>query len=178
MAGSGRRLLSPNVPNCANLSVWAGVDASVKRDSTAIVAATWDRGAKKVRHVWHRIFTPTKNNPINFEADVEATILDLKHRFRLREVRYDPWQMQASAQRLRQQGVNMVEFPQSMPNLTSASQNLYELIKTQNLVAYSDADLRLAIQRSIAVENARGWRIARRSRATRSTWWWPWPRRP
>lgn len=69
--------------------------------------------------------------------------------------------MQASAQRLRQQGVNMVEFAQSMPNLTSASQNLYELVKAQNLVAYRDKDLRLAVQRSVAIENPRGWRIAK-----------------
>ena len=143
----------------ADLSVWVGVDASVKHDSTGIVAATWDRRAKKVRMVWHRIFTPSPRSPINFEADVEATLLDLKHRFRLREVRFDPYQMQASAQRLRKAGVNMVEFPQSMPNLTSASQNLFELIKAQNLVAYPDADLRLAVQRSVAVENPRGWRI-------------------
>jgi phage terminase large subunit-like protein len=145
----------------ANLSVWVGIDASVKRDSTAIVAVTWERGATKAHLVWHRIFVPTKGSPINFESDVEATILDLKHRFRVREVRYDPYQMQASAQRLRQQGVNMVEFAQSMPNLTSASQNLYELVKAQNLVAYRDKDLRLAVQRSVAIENPRGWRIAK-----------------
>jgi hypothetical protein len=34
-----------------SLSVWLGVDASVKRDSTAIVAVTWDSEAKKVRLV-------------------------------------------------------------------------------------------------------------------------------
>ena len=150
-----------------NLSVWAGVDASFNHDSTGIVAATWDRGVKKVRMVTHRIFTPSPKNPINFESDIEATILDLKHRFRLREVYYDPHQMQASAQRLRQQGVNMVEFPQSVPNLTSASQNLFELIKAQSLVAYPDADLRLAIQRSIAVETSRGWRIAKEKASAR-----------
>ena len=149
------------VPADADMSVWAGVDASVKRDSTGITATTWDRHTKRVRMVHHRIFTPTKGNPINFEADVEATILDLKHRYRLREVRFDPYQMQSSAQRLRQQGVNMVEFAQSMPNLTSASQNLYELIKAGNLIAYPDPDLRLAIQRAVAVENPRGWRIAK-----------------
>jgi hypothetical protein len=44
----------------ADLSVWVGVDASVKRDSTAIAAVTWDRGAKKVHVVWHRIFTPSR----------------------------------------------------------------------------------------------------------------------
>lgn len=88
-------------------------------------------------------------------------MLDLKHRFRVREVRFDPYQMQASAQRLRKLGVPMTEFPQSVPNLTSASQNLFELIKAQNIVAYRDRDLRLAVQRSVAVENPRGWRIAK-----------------
>src|SRR5690349_1424454 len=33
------------------LPVWVGVDASVKRDSTAIVACSWDDEAKKVRLV-------------------------------------------------------------------------------------------------------------------------------
>ena len=145
----------------ADLSVWVGVDASVKRDSTAIVAVTYDRGAGKCRLVHHRIFNPRPGKPISFESDVEQTLLDLKHRFRVREVRYDPYQMQASAQRLRKLGVPMIEFPQSVPNLTSASQNLFELVKAQNIVAYRDKELRLAVQRSVAVENPRGWRIAK-----------------
>ena len=41
-----------------SLPVWLGVDASVKRDSTAIVAVTGDANAKKVRLVRHRIFQP------------------------------------------------------------------------------------------------------------------------
>jgi phage terminase large subunit-like protein len=55
----------------------------------------------------------------------------------------------------------MVEFPQSVPNLTLASQNLYELIKARGIVVYRDADIRLAMQRAIAVETTRGWRIAK-----------------
>jgi hypothetical protein len=37
-----------------SLPVWVGVDASVKRVMTAIVATTWARELKKVRLVWHR----------------------------------------------------------------------------------------------------------------------------
>jgi phage terminase large subunit-like protein len=145
----------------ASLSVWVGVDASVKRDSTAIAVVTWDREAKKARLVNHRIFTPTAANPINFEQDVEATILDLHRRFRVRAVSYDPYQMAASAQRLLKAGVPMVEFPQSMPNLTAASQNLYELIKGQGIAVYPDDEIRLAVQRAVAVEGSRGWKIAK-----------------
>jgi hypothetical protein len=59
--------------------VWAGVDASVKRDSTGIAAVTWDREAKKVRLVHHRIFQPSPDAPIDFETMIEDAILDLKH---------------------------------------------------------------------------------------------------
>ncbi len=88
-------------------------------------------------------------------------MLELRRRFYIREVRYDPWQMQAVAQRLITAGVPMVEFPQSVPNLTEASTNLYECIKGRNLVAYQDADMRLAISRCVAIETSRGWRIAK-----------------
>jgi len=144
-----------------SLPVWVGVDASVKRDSTAIVAVTWDDKQKKVRLVWHRVFVPRSSDPIDFEEMIEETILDLRKRFLVRRVHYDPYQMQASAQRLRRLGVNIFEFPQSVPNLTRASQNLYELIKSGGIVLYPDDDIRLALQRSVAVESTRGWRIAK-----------------
>src|SRR5262249_31581819 len=37
------------------LPVWVGVDASTERDSTAIVACTWDRIANKVRLLLHTL---------------------------------------------------------------------------------------------------------------------------
>jgi phage terminase large subunit-like protein len=145
----------------AGLPVWVGVDASVKRDSTAIVCCSYDHDAKKVKLVWHRIFQPTSDDPLDFEQTIEKTMLELKRRFRLKQVLYDPYQMQAVAQRLSKASVPMEEFPQSVPNLTEASTNLYELIKAHNLVVYPDAAIRLGIQRAIAVETTRGWRIAK-----------------
>ena len=81
--------------------------------------------------------------------------------FHLREVRYDPYQMAASAARLVKLRMPMVEFAQTSGNLTEASSNLYELIKGRNMILYPDAALRLAVQRSAAIEGARGWRIAK-----------------
>jgi Phage Terminase len=143
------------------MSVWLGVDASVKRDSTAIVAVTWDSSAQKVRLLAHRIFQPSIEEPLDFEATVEATIINLSKRFYVREVKFDPYQMQSTAQRLIAKGIPMVEFPQSVPNLTEASQNLYELIKAGNLVVYPDEHIRLAISRAVAIETPRGWRIGK-----------------
>jgi phage terminase large subunit-like protein len=143
------------------LAVWVGVDASVKRDSTAIVCCTFDQAAKKVRLVWHRIFQPSPDDPLLFEDTIERTLLDLRRRFWVREVRFDPWQMQAVAQRLTAAGLPMVEFAQSVPNLTEASTNLYELTKGRNLTVYPDDELRLAVSRCVALETSRGWRIAK-----------------
>lgn len=144
-----------------SLSVYVGVDASVKRDSTAVVACAYDRATHRVRLVGHRVFQPSPDDPLVFETTIEAEVLNLMQRFRVREVRYDPYQMASTAQRLAARRVPMVEFAQTMSNLTEASSNLYELIKGRNLVAYPDDALRLAIQRSIAVEGTRGWRITK-----------------
>jgi phage terminase large subunit-like protein len=143
------------------LSVWVGVDASVKRDSTAIVCCTFDHAVKKLRLVWHRIFQPSPDDPLDFEATIENTLLDLRRRFHVREIFYDPYQLVAVAQRLTSASLPMVEFPQSVPNLTEASTNLYETIKGRNLIAYADDDIRLAISRAVALETTRGWRIAK-----------------
>jgi phage terminase large subunit-like protein len=144
-----------------SLQVWVGLDASLKRDSTAIVAVTFDREANRARLVWHRIFQPSVEDPLDFEATVESTLLELRCRFNVREVRYDPYQLVAVAQRLSAQGLPMVEFAQSVSNLTEASSNLYELVKGRNLIVYPDAELHLAITRCVALETSRGWRIAK-----------------
>jgi phage terminase large subunit-like protein len=143
------------------LPVWIGVDASVKHDSTAIVVVTWDQATQKVRLVWHRVFQPSPTEPLDFEAAIEGTITDLAQRFKIRKCLFDPWQMQSSAQRLARAGIPIEEFPQSVPNLTAASQNLYELITGRNLFAYPDPAMRLAVSRAVAIESSRGWRITK-----------------
>ena len=55
----------------------------------------------------------------------------------------------------------MLAFPQSIPNLTESSTNLYELLKGRNLQVYPDDEIRLAISRTAAIESSRGWRIGK-----------------
>src|SRR5207244_3304737 len=104
---------------------------------------------------------PSPSAPLDFEATVEQTLLDLHGRFDVREIKFDPYQLVAVAQRLTKAGLPMVEFPQSVPNLTEASTNLYELIKARALVVYPDEALRLAVHRAVAIETSRGWRITK-----------------
>jgi hypothetical protein len=148
-----------------SLPVWIGVDASVKHDSTAIVVVTFDQKAQQVRLIFHRVFQPTPDEPLDFAATIEATLLDLSRRFQLRKVLFDPYQMQAVSQRLARAGLPIEEFPQSAPNLTAVSQNLYELIQSGGILAYPDAAMRLAVSRAVAVETARGWRVSKQTQS-------------
>jgi phage terminase large subunit-like protein len=56
------------------------------------------------------MFQPSPEDPLDFEATIEKTLLELRRRFYVREVRFDPWQMQAVAQRLTAAGLPMIEF--------------------------------------------------------------------
>jgi hypothetical protein len=49
--------------------------------------------------------------PLDFEATIGKTLLDLRRRLYIREVKFDPYQLISTAQRLTAQGVPMVEFP-------------------------------------------------------------------
>jgi phage terminase large subunit-like protein len=143
------------------LGIYVGVDASIKHDQTAVVAVSFDPASQLTRLVFHRVYQPAPDDPLDFEHTVERTLLDLKQRFQLRKVLFDPYQMQATAQRLLKANVPVEEFPQSVPNITAASQNLFELIQSQALIAYPDAELRLAVSRDVAVESSRGWKISK-----------------
>jgi phage terminase large subunit-like protein len=143
------------------LPVFIGVDASVRRDSTALVAVTWSAKDQQVRLVNHVIFTPTADKPIDFEAMIEQTLIDWYKRYNIRCIAFDPYQLVATAQRLTKAGLPMVEFTQTVPNLTEAAQNLYDLIKGRNFKAYPSEETRLAISRCVAIESARGWRIGK-----------------
>jgi hypothetical protein len=89
-----------HVVNDPGLPIWVGVDASITYDRTAIVAVTWEQKAQRVRLVTHRVYQPSPKEPLNFEATIERTLLDLRKRFCLCKVLYDPYQMHATAQRL------------------------------------------------------------------------------
>jgi phage terminase large subunit-like protein len=146
-------------PTLERIPIYVGVDASTKRDSTALVAVSFDKKAQMVRLVQHRVFTPAPGDPIDFEHTVERTLLEWRQRFVLRQVLFDPFQMAAVSQRLAKAHVPIEEYPQTVPNLTAATQNLFDLIQSRSLVLYPDAAMRLAASRAVIVESSRGWRL-------------------
>lgn len=142
------------------LRVFVGLDGSYQRDSTAIAVTTFDTKTQKVVLVAHRIFTPTAAEPIDFAA-VEAELLDLRRRFAVQAVFFDPYQLVALSQRLTNLGLPMETFTQTANNLEAAATNLAELIRHRNYSSYADAEIRLALSRTVAVETPRGVRISK-----------------
>jgi hypothetical protein len=125
------------------------------------VATTFDKTTQKVKLVCHRVFQPSPDDPLDFEETIEATLKELKSRFKMQRVLCDPWQLQAVMQRLQRAGIPIEEYPQTQSNLTAIGQGLFELVQARNLVLYPDAAMRLAVSRAVAVETSRGWRISK-----------------
>ena len=142
-------------------SLWIHVDASVKRDSSAAVATYYDRETRKVVLAMHRIWQPTPDAPLDLEETIEKYLIELWARYRVSGISYDPYQFHRSATTLAKRGIPVVEFPQTEPNLTAASQQLYELLEYKNLVMYPSNELRKQAMNAVALEKKRGWRIAK-----------------
>jgi phage terminase large subunit-like protein len=141
------------------LSVWAGLDLGLKHDATAIVLSGWD--GKRIRVVNHQVFVPHSGQTLDIESTAEAAMLSFRGRFSLQGVYFDPWQGLGLAQRLQRAGINMIEYPQHLSNLSLMAGNLLDLIKNRQLVSYQSDELRTAISKTVAIESSRGWRLGK-----------------
>src|SRR5262249_26217193 len=126
------------------MACWVGADFSLKHDSSCLAVVTWDATLQKVRLVDLKIWEPSPDSPIDFGETFVKTLLDLRDRFTIRSVMYDPYQLAFAAQTCAAAGINMVELPQSEKNLTDATTSLFTLVKGKNFVTYPDERLRRA----------------------------------
>lgn len=146
----------PPLPQAATLYV--GLDASVKRDSTALVAVHWQDEELLLGPV--KVWTPRAGEPVDFAA-VEDELLLWQEQFPIAAVSFDPYQLAALAQRLVAAGVPMVELPQTLPNLTEAATTLLDAIQHKRLRLWECATLRGALLNAVLIEGPRGLRIAK-----------------
>jgi len=146
------------------LPVWVGADFSLKHDSSCLAVVTWDAALQKVRLVDLKIWQPAPDAQIDFGETFVRTLLELKERFSIRSVTYDPYQLAFAAQTCTAAGLNMVELPQSEKNLTDATTSLFTLVKGRNFVTYPDAELRKAIAHTVVKQTGRGWRLSKEKR--------------
>jgi phage terminase large subunit-like protein len=154
----------PPLPD-KRIRLHVAADASVKRDRSAVVSVY--RKDNSLCLGPFRIWQPTREEPMDFEATMEAYIRMLDKDYRVVEVRYDPFQFHRSATTLSQAGINMIEFPQTVPNMTDAGQALYDAVKHRTLKLYKDDELRKEATFAVGKETPRGMRIVKEKASRR-----------
>lgn len=139
-----------------DLPIWVGIDMALKHDSIAVVVAQPQAERIVVRA---KIWLPKGDNVDVLE--IERYLRDLHLRYEVREFAYDPAYFQRSAEILADDGLPMVEFPQSGNRMIPACGNAYDLIVNEKIAhdgspTFTDQVLSAA-QR--ITEN--GWRLSK-----------------
>jgi len=150
-ACAGTVTLDPDLPT------FVGVDMALKHDSIAVVCA--QPHSDGTVHTSAKVWLPA-GDTIDVAA-VENHLRDLHRRLTVAEVTYDPAYFERSAQALADEGLVMVEFPQSPARMVPACQTAYELICGGRVVhdgspVFTDQVLSAAVR-----ETDGGWRLSK-----------------
>lgn len=137
---------------------WVGVDVALVRDSTALVAVQerpdgrWQARA--------RIWQPTPGEPVDV-TDVMREIRELDKAYRVMQVGYDPRFFDVPAKMLEDEGLPMVQFPQSLERMTAAIGGLYESIRRGEVAHDGDPAFTAQVLNAVARYNERGFTLAK-----------------
>jgi phage terminase large subunit-like protein len=122
-----------NDPTAATINAydpaWVGIDMALKHDSIGIVIAQPHDDGKIA--VQAKIFHPDQN-AIDIHG-IEEHLRELHNEFNVQEFAYDPAFFQRSAEALFDDGLPMVEFPQSAQRMIPACGTAYELIVAKKI---------------------------------------------
>jgi phage terminase large subunit-like protein len=137
---------------------WIGIDVGLKHDSTAVVAVQSREDGRL--HAVCRLWVPTDERPVD-TTDVMQHIRDLDDRYQIRTVGFDPRFFDVPAKMLEDEGLPMVEQPQSPERMTPAIGGLYELIRNGGLTHDGDEAFATQILNAVARFNDRGFTLAK-----------------
>jgi hypothetical protein len=146
-----------------DLLVYGGMDGSVSGDTAANAYVAWQ--GKSLVLVRHRIWRPSKQSPLDIEHTLEADVRETQQRFRLRRIYADPFQLHRSISTLRASHVPIEAFAQTAQGTARMGGAIFELLKTQSLRLYPDAELRQHALNTSAVETGSGFRLAKPTNA-------------
>ncbi len=141
--------------------LYVAVDAATKHDCIAIVGVCYDGKNGDIIQLLHKIWTPQPSEPFDFETTIEPFLLQLKKDFNLQVVAYDPKDMHQTSVRLARLGVPMLEYTQSVGNMTEASQALYEVLRADNFRSYPSSEMRDHIRMAVAEDKGGGYRLVK-----------------
>jgi phage terminase large subunit-like protein len=139
-------------------TTWAGVDVALKKDSTAVTLGQY-RGDGRL-HASTRLWIPGPGNPVDV-TDVMEHLRRAAQTYRLAGVSFDPRFFDVPAKMLTDEGLVMVEVPQSVERMTPAVGSLFELIKRGELSHDGDPRVATQVLGAVARFNERGFTLAK-----------------
>ncbi|WP_367582284.1 terminase large subunit [Tsukamurella tyrosinosolvens] len=144
--------------------VVVALDGSFSDDTTALLLATVDEAPHlDVLGVWER---PAGDESYRVPiAEVEDRIRQACKDYRVQEIVADPFRWTRTLQVLEAERLPVVEFPHSPSRLTAATTDLYSACVNGKLSHSGDERLAAHIAAAVVAEDARGYRLAKRSRS-------------
>jgi phage terminase large subunit-like protein len=159
------RCADPHVDITIDDPVVLGFDGSWAGDSTALVGCTISETPHLfVVDVWENLDDVEYRVPI---LDVEEAIRQACRRFQVVEVACDPYRWQRSLQQLSNDGLNVVEYPQSLARIIPAWQSFSEAVCDGRVT--HDGDVRMArhVENMVLKRDSRGVRPTKESKSSR-----------
>lgn len=140
-----------------DVPMFVGIDMALKHDSIAIVQAQKnEEGRFGVRaKIWH-----PSDEGVDV-ADVESYLRSLHRDFNVVEFAYDPAFFQRSAEILADDGLPMVEYPQSGSRMIPACGNAYELIVSARVVHEGSPTFTDQVLSAAQRMTENGWRLSK-----------------
>jgi phage terminase large subunit-like protein len=135
---------------------WIGVDIGIKRDSTAVVAIQRDPDGHL--HASARFWVPSEDQPVDV-TDVMEHIRELARAYDVRAVSFDPRLFAVPATMLADEGLPLVEIPQSVERMSTVLGSLLELIKRGEIRHDGDELLRQHVLNAVPRFNERGFTL-------------------
>lgn len=135
----------------------AGLDMALKHDTAALVAAQVRPDGRVAVECW----TWQPDGSTIDVAAVEAQIRVLHATGNLVECHYDPAYFERSAQALTDDGLNMLEFPQSAARMVPACGQAYELIAGGRVAHDGDPVLADHVASAEPRTAGEGWRLSK-----------------
>ncbi|PQE02203.1 hypothetical protein CYL16_01155 [Mycobacterium sp. EPG1] len=137
---------------------FVGIDVGLKRDTTAVVYAQCRPDGNL--HTVAKIWAPTKDESIDLSS-VMAFLRELDRTYDLQAIAYDPRLFEIPGLMLADEGLPMVEFPQSLERMTPAYVALYEAITTGKISHDGDEQYARQILNAMPRPNERGFLLSK-----------------
>jgi phage terminase large subunit-like protein len=137
--------------------MFVGIDMALKHDSIAVVYCQKNEDGKFV--VDAKIWQPQEEGVD--VAEVENYLRDLHTRFNVQEFAYDPAYFQRSAEALSDDGLPMVEYPQTGSRMIPACGNAYELIVSAKIVHGNSPTFTDQVLSAAQRMTENGWRLSK-----------------